>query len=209
MFDFAARWAYDAAKKHGVEHCVYMSAVGASESSPLGMAKEQRAGELIIEASFPKWTHVRPSFFHSNVLWQAGGVKSGSVYAPCGDRSKKMSQVAPEDIGEAMGIALTHEGHHGKAYALDDGVPMSWEEQIELVGKAIGKDVKYVEVPEAAWQSEASKYMDAWNVDHIRQLYFLIRQGWGAAPSADLKTLLGHSPIIFADWIKNNTAAFH
>src|SRR5439155_13439138 len=92
---------------------------------------------------------VRPTGFMSNALGWVGSIKSqGAVYGNGGQG--KMSVVDPRDIAAVAVKALTGSGHEGRAYDVTGPEALSAAEQVQILSSAIGKPLRYVDVPDAA-----------------------------------------------------------
>lgn len=199
--------AVDAAKKAGVKHVVKLSVIGA-EAEAFTFARWHRPVEKHIEASGMAWTHLRPINFMSNALGDAGSIKGqGAFYAPTGEG--KTSIIDPADIGAVAVKALTEPGHEGKAYALTGPEALSGAEQAAILSQALGREVKFVDVPpEAARQGMAGSGMPAPYVDALMDLLGNMKAGKTAVVTDTVQKLLGRKAGTFADWAKRNAAAF-
>ncbi|MEU0518183.1 NAD(P)H-binding protein [Streptosporangium sp. NPDC006007] len=131
--------------------------------------------ERAVEESGLEWTHVRPGEFMLNKLWLWGpSIRAESVVR---DPFPEMAwyPVHEEDTADVAAAALLEDGHDGAAYTLNGPGPITRREQVDAIGSAIGRAIRFeVVTPEQA-----------------RELYR--RQGGFAAQNADF--LLG-----FADY---------
>jgi uncharacterized protein YbjT (DUF2867 family) len=199
--------AIDAAKAAGVKHVVKLSVLGA-EYEGVTIGKWHRSSEKKLEASGLAWTHLRPGSFMSNALMSVQTIKGdGVIYLPTGNG--KSAHVDPADIGAMAVKALTTKGHEGKAYSLTGGVARTTQEVADLIGKAIGKTVKHVDVPpEAAGSNMKQMGMPELMVNALLEYYALVRAGNGATISPDIEQVLGRKPASYEDWATRNAAAF-
>ncbi len=151
---------------------------------------------------------LRPGNFSSNALRWAHTIKTqGAVYAPHGDG--KSAPIDPRDIADVAFHALTEDGHEGKTYGLTGDESMSTREQVAVLSKAIGKELRFVDVPEAGARSA----MIGSGLPEIMADAVLELVRAGAGPSGGMKTdtvreVTGHGARTFADWAKDNAAAF-
>jgi len=196
-----------AARRAGVKHVVKHSVFGA-EYEAVSLGRWHRAGEKALEASGLAWTHVRPGGFSSNALQWVGSIKAaGSVYYPTGDG--KLAPIDPRDIAAAAAAALTGSGHEGKAYALTGPVALSTGEQIAIIGKALGKQLTYVDVPDsAARESMIGMGMPAQVVDALLEFTAMVRAGQAAVVTRSVEELTGTAARPFETWVRDNIAAF-
>jgi uncharacterized protein YbjT (DUF2867 family) len=199
--------AIDAFKRAGVQHVVKLSVAGAPyEASAFG--KWHRAGEKKLEASGIAWTFLRPVGFMANAFMWAPTVKSqGAVYQPMGDG--KMASIDVRDIAAVAAKCLTTTGHANKAYDLTGPEALSMSDSVKMLGDAIGKPVKYVDVPDsAAKDAMVSMGFPPMMADAMLEFTGLVRAGNAAMVSDAVKTITGSPGHTFAAWCRENAAAF-
>jgi uncharacterized protein YbjT (DUF2867 family) len=197
----------DAAKAAGVQLIVKHSVAGAQYKA-IDIGRWHRAGEERIEASGIPYVFLRPAPFAANALWWAGSIKGqGAVYGALGDSAQPV--VDPGDIAEVAAGVLSNSGHEGKAYDVTGPATLTTEEQVNIIGKVIGKPLKYVNVPDsAAKDSMLGMGMNPRYVDAMVEMIGALR-GWGKLPaSGDVKKVTGKDPVSFEQWATNNAAAF-
>jgi uncharacterized protein YbjT (DUF2867 family) len=200
--------AIEAAKAAGVKLIVKHSVAGAQYKAA-GFPSWHRAGEERIEASGIPYVFLRPASFASNALYWAGSIKGqGTVYGALGETAVPV--IDPEDIAEAAATVLTTPGHEGKAYELSGPEALTTAQQVGAVGRAIGKDLKYVNVPDdAARQSMLGMGMSPAYVDAMISLIQMLRGIGRIEPyPGDVETLTGHKPRSFGQWAEANADAF-
>ena len=199
--------AVDAAKKAGVKHVVKLSVFGAEDAS-ITFARWHRPVEKQLEASGMAWTFLRPMNFMTNMLRNIDSIKGqGAFYQPTGDG--KTSVIDPADIGAVAVKALTTPGHEGKAYLLTGPEALSGAEQAAVLTKALGREVKFVDVPpEAAKQGMAGSGIPAVYVDALLNLLAAMKVGKTAQVTDTVQTLLGRKAGTFQDWARRHAAAF-
>jgi len=197
----------DAAKKAGVKRIVKHSVMGAEYES-ITLGKWHRQIEKKLEASGIAWTHIRPTGFMSNALQWVGSIKAqGAVYYPAGDG--KLALVDARDIASCAVVALTQPGHEGKAYAVTGPEALTTQQQCDILGKAIGKSIKYVDVPDsAAKESMVGMGMPAQLVDILLEYTNLVRAGQADQVTDAIPRLTGKPGRTFEAWCRENAAAF-
>ncbi|HEY8208391.1 MAG TPA: NmrA family NAD(P)-binding protein, partial [Myxococcaceae bacterium] len=171
-------------------------------------ARGHRTSEKAIEASGVPYTLLRPSGFMSNMLNNVQTIKGmGKFFAPAGDG--KMGVIHPADIAAVAVKVLTTPGHEGKAYVLTGGETLSNAEQAKILSDAVGKPIEYVNVPpEAAADGMLKGGMPKAYVDMLIEFYGVVRAGFTAVATGDVEKVLGRKPKTYADWAKENAAAF-
>ena len=193
----------DAAKAAGVKALVYLSAAGVAPDSPMSLGRMHAQVEAYLKASGVPWTILEPLAFMQNFLGDVATIRSqGVIYAPANEA--KVSFIDARDIGAAAAIVLTSGDHAGKTYVLTGPEPVSYREVAGLIGKAIGKPVKYVTVPEAdAKKSMVAAGMPEWFADDLIALQRTFKAGRGAVVTTHLAQLLPDVPRTFDDFAKD------
>ncbi|MCM2392427.1 SDR family oxidoreductase [Streptomyces albipurpureus] len=157
------------AEEAGVRRVVVLSSGAVTDGSDTDF---HLPVERAVEASGLEWTHVRPGEFASNrlALW-GPPIREGDVVSdPMPDDA--WFPVHERDIADVAVLALTEEGHNGQAYTVNGPELLSRREQVGLIAKALGREIRCVEVSRA----------------QAREIY--LEQGGFAAENADF--LLGY-----------------
>jgi uncharacterized protein YbjT (DUF2867 family) len=196
-----------AAKKAGVGHLVKLSVAGAQYDAT-AFGKWHRAGEKKVEASGIPWTFLRPVGFMDNAFMWAATVKSqGVIYQPMGDG--KMACIDVRDIAAVAAKCLTTSGHANQAYDLTGPEALSMADQAKQLGDAIGKPVKYVDVPDsAAKEGMVAGGFPAIMADAMLEFTGMVRAGQAAMVSDAVKKITGTPGRTFAAWCREHAAAF-
>jgi uncharacterized protein YbjT (DUF2867 family) len=198
-----------AAKKAGAKRLVKLSVLGAGQpSGGRAIIEWHDAAEKAITDSGIPWTFVRPGSFMSNALQWVGPIKGqGKVFSAFGDG--KFAPVHPRDIAAVAAAALTGKGHEGQAYPLTGGEAMSVGEQVKILSEAIGKPIQYVVITDEASRDAMLKNgMPANLVDSLVKLGGFIRSGGANTVLPTVEKVLGRKPLTFAEWARENAAAF-
>jgi uncharacterized protein YbjT (DUF2867 family) len=138
----------DGASGVGVKRVVLLSSFGVGQApseNPL------RRIELAVESSGLPYTILRPVAFMQNfsegLRWReafAEGIrKRDEIVGPGG--AGIVSYVSCEDIAAVAAIALTEDGHGGKAYAPLGPEPLTLTQVAEHISWAVGRPIRYVE----------------------------------------------------------------
>jgi uncharacterized protein YbjT (DUF2867 family) len=125
----------------GARHAVLLS----TPSDAWGPAQEHvLATERALEHAGLEWTVLRVRWFFQNFSedFLYDPVLSGEVRLPAGDG--KEAFVDAEDIAEAAVAALTEDGHAGWCYEVSGPRLMSFQDTIEEIARATGRDIRYV-----------------------------------------------------------------
>jgi uncharacterized protein YbjT (DUF2867 family) len=205
------RWeadAIDAARAAGVRHVVKHSNLGADDPDATTMQRWHRAGERLLEASAMAWTFVRPTGFMSNALGWADTIRAqGTVYAPAGDG--KLAAVDPRDIAAVAVAALTVPGHEGRVYDITGPAALSTADQIAAIGAAIGRPLRYVDIPEsAARDGMRASGMPGLIVEALLEFMALVRAGRADTVSDAVSAVTGRPARTFQAWTAEHADAF-
>ncbi|MCZ8235363.1 MAG: SDR family oxidoreductase [Inhella sp.] len=205
-----ARNAVDAAKAAGVKHIVRSSGAGADAHSPASLARVHGEIDDRVMASGIPFTLLRPSSFMQNHLnFYAGSIQAASaVYAPRGEGAVGLIDV--RDIAEVAALVLADPAAHvGAVYTLTGGEALTDAQSVAAISRAVGREIRYVDVPEAAAVEAMTQMGFAPTlIDWLMSLNHVIKQGWAAGLSDDVKRLTGHAPRTFDAFAREHAAAW-
>lgn len=138
----------DSATGAGVKRVVLQSSYGVGQAPP---ENPLRRIELAVESSGVPYTILRPVAFMQNfsegLRWResfADGIRErDEIVGPGGNGT--VSYVSTEDIARVAAIALTEDGHGGKAYAPVGPEPLTLTAVAEHISWVAGRRITYVE----------------------------------------------------------------
>jgi uncharacterized protein YbjT (DUF2867 family) len=186
-----------------VTRVVYLSAQPAGERPGSFWALVERA----IEDSGVPWTFLRPTGFASNTLLWADQIRSGDVVRwPFGAAARSL--IDERDIAAVAVRALTQDGHAGSRYLLSGPAVLTQAEQLAAIGRALGRDLTWQELPRpAAQQALAAAWGDPGFVASALDTWerFVTHPEIVTSAVRDLTGAPAHS---FADWAAANADAF-
>jgi len=172
------------------------SAFGAPESRIIQQLAE---AERDLKASGLVWTILQPTFFMQNTMMAAQTVKEqGVVYFDWGEGRAGMIDV--RDIVDSAVGALTaeHGRFDGETYVLTGPQSIGFADVAAAIGKAIGKEVRYMAVPhEAAKQSMLDMGFPEWIVDGFIELNQGFERNFADTTTDGVQQLAGHAPRSF------------
>src|SRR5918998_496557 len=136
----------DAAKAAGVEHFVYSSVGSAHRQTGVPHFESKwEIEEHVRELGLP-YTILRPTYFIQNWEWTREMILGGTLAQPF-DPDKPFQQVAVEDVGAFAAIAFEDPDRWiGREVDLA-GDEQSMTEIAETIGRVIGREVSYYQVP--------------------------------------------------------------
>jgi uncharacterized protein YbjT (DUF2867 family) len=215
LFPFApnaidlARNAVAAAQAAGVKHIVRSSGIGADSTSPMAIAKMQgEIDDLVVATGIP-YTLLRPAAFMQNHLnFNAAQIKAGAVHAPRGAGATSIVDV--RDIAEvAAKVLLDPAAHAGQAYELTGPEALTEAQQMAIISRALGRTVKYIDVPEqAAIDAMVGMGMAPKVIEWFMSLNHIIKMGWAAGLSEDVAKLTEHPPRSFEAFVRDHVSAW-
>lgn len=198
---------FAAGKRAGGPHVVKFSGMGAGGADTLIMNQHAVTDEELRCSGLP-YTVLRPNSFHQNLLWSAGSIKAeGAFYLPLGDARQSLVDV--RDIAAVAAEVLTGTGHEGQVYELTGPESLSYHDVAAMLGKVLGKSVRYVPVSlEAAKKSMLQAGMPEWNARAVTDLYRVFASGTYARTTDTVARLLGRPPRSFEQFARDHAGAF-
>ncbi|WP_329094038.1 MULTISPECIES: SDR family oxidoreductase [unclassified Streptosporangium] len=186
----------DLARKAGVRKVTVLK--GDVTKSPL---------EEAVESGGLEWTHLSPVEFMSNALEWADSVKNeGVVREAFADARSAMIHDA--DIASVAATALTTDGHAGQEYWLTGPQALTPPEKVRTIGTVLGREVRYIELTR-------DEIVEEWRrtgySDEDVEFFLTMRTnppeaGYTVLPTVEKVT--GKPARTFADWVRENAAAF-
>ncbi len=196
----------DEMKRQGMRHVVNLTAMGVEMLDGMALRKVERH----LEDSGIGFTHLRPNFFMQ--VFSGGPLltdicSTGAIHVPAADA--KISYIDARDIAAVAAAALTESGHLGKAYTLTGGETLDHHEVARAISEAAGKPVRYVPISEdTARTAIEGGGLSPERAERLIGFYRLVRQGFCAPVSPDVRTVLGRPPISFAQFARDNAACW-
>jgi len=163
--------------------------------------------EQIIESSGCEWTILRPGMFAPNAKeWWGEQIRSGNVVRwPYLDTPT--APIDERDIAAVAVHALTENAHAGMEYVLTGPQSLSQRQQIETIGKVLGRSLQIEEFsPEEAQRELLPAFP--------RPVVKMLLDAWAAASgqsafvSSGVLDITGKPARSFFEWATDNAAAF-
>src|SRR3954452_5110065 len=191
------RTAVEAAVEAGVGRVVYLSFVGAAESS-FTLGREHGVTEAIIRAAGLPWTFPRMNLYMDFIPAMVG--EDGVIRGPAGEG--RFAAVLRDDIADAVTVLLTTDGHEGRAYPLTGPSAFTLAEAAEEMSRAWGRPVEFVdETLEEARASRSVFGAPDWEVEAWISSYVAIARGEFEEVSSGVELLTGHAPRSLREWL--------
>ncbi|BDM69672.1 nucleotide-diphosphate-sugar epimerase [Streptomyces nigrescens] len=196
-----------AARKAGVKHLVKLSTSGVGFGATDPLSSGHRAGERVVQESGMEWTILRPGTFMVYLHGYADTIgKERTMYVTEGDPVSAM--IHPRDIASVAAKVLTASGHESRAYTLTGGEALSPQRQGEIIGEALGRQIKVVERTTAETQAEFDRL--GWGGPRLDALLELKRQSaaWDWKISDSVQKITGTAPLTLRTWVDENLHIF-
>lgn len=156
-----------AVKEAGVRRIVFQSSgavVDGTDEQPNPIAAFHYDTERQIRDSGLEWTFLRLEVASADALQWAFDVptqlKAGDVVrVPYAEAAG--SPMHPADFAAVAIVSLTQEEHAGKIYHLTGPQSLTHREQIQLIGEALGRPLRYEELDEEQARAAISPYAPA------------------------------------------------
>ncbi|MFB9876479.1 NAD(P)H-binding protein [Planobispora siamensis] len=193
---------------------VYLSANGVPEEAPDdpprelgGIIGSHALIERLIARSGAEWTFLRPTGFAANTLGWADQIREdGVVRAPFGRAARSL--IHERDIAAVAARVLTEEGHSGARYVLTGPRAVSQIEQAHAIGEAIGREVRFEEVPaETAREQMLAAWGDAPTVDGMLRAWAKMAEE-PEPVTATVEEITGTPARTFREWAADHAADF-
>jgi uncharacterized protein YbjT (DUF2867 family) len=198
------------AKKAKVKYIAKQSVMGADAEPGITPGRLHRQAEKIIEESGIPFTFLRPNFFMQNfVNYYSNSIRSqGAFYMPAGDA--KVSFVDVRDIAAVAIKSLINDNQQkGRAYNITGGEALSYGQAAEILSKAVGKKINYVNVTDQdARKGMKDMSMDEWTIKSMIELFEITRAGYASEISPIVEQVTGNKPITFSQFAKDYAGAF-
>jgi uncharacterized protein YbjT (DUF2867 family) len=204
------------AKHHNVEAFVNMSQMTISqmsitETTDSPQHKLHWLAEQVLNWSGLPVIHVRPTAFMDGFFlkFSAGTIKKyDEIRVPFG--TGETSPIAATDVALAVVEILTNPAPHiGATYHLTGPECKSMSHYAEDFTHALGRPIKYVDVPLEKWrEAMQGAGLSEHVLDHLSTMGNLHRAGRYARMTDDFTKLTGTQPVTARDFIKKHSAVF-
>ncbi len=192
--------AIDAAAAAGARSIAYTSGLNPSDSNPIVVMPEHRAGEEHVRASGAGWTMLRNSIYTEMLLGSAGpALATGRHVSNEGDG--RVSYVSRADCAAVAAAVLTTDGHDGKEYDITGPRALSAHDVAALYAELGGRPVEVAAVDDDAYVAGLVEH--AGMPEPVARAYATFgigtRRGYSAPVSTTVADLTGRAPVSARD----------
>jgi NAD(P)H dehydrogenase (quinone) len=196
----------DAAKRAGVAHLLYTSALSADDT-PLILAPDHVKTEIEIRDSGIPFTLLRNGWYTENyvqALEQASA--TGVLLTSVGDG--RVASATRADFAAATAAVLTTDGHEGKVYELSGDVAWDYDDLAAAFAEVLGRDVRHHRAsPAEHLEVLTGAGLDQGTAGFLVALDGNIRDGALALQTGDLSRLAGRPSTSLVDGLRPFVAA--
>lgn len=198
-----------AAKQAKVKHIVRNSAIKAGHDAPNRNGRLHAQVEDAVKASGIPWTILRPHYYMQNLLSSASSVASdGMLYMNLGQG--RVGTMDGRDVGVFAAKVIEHPDRHaGKTYNPTGPESIDMAEAAETLSRVLGKQVKYVALPQdAAQQAMLGFGLSRWFVGNVCDYGRAYSEGWGDFVTNDFMAVTGHEARSFEQFATDFAPVF-
>jgi uncharacterized protein YbjT (DUF2867 family) len=162
--------------------------------------------EQAVRASGHPWTMLQPNSFMANALrWKDQLDAGDTVRLPFAD--VPIALVDPADVGAVAAAALTDAEHAGRSYRLSGPEALLPEQQVAILGEALGRSLSFEAQPDDAARAAMSEQMPA---EYVDAFFAFFREGTLDETSIwpTVQQVLGRPAGTFAAWARTNRQRF-
>ncbi|MEV5969544.1 SDR family oxidoreductase [Streptomyces sp. NPDC051921] len=192
--------AVDAAVAAGVRRIVYLSYLNAAPHATFTFARDHWHTEQHIRSTGVAFTFLRDSTYQADLAAMAS--PEGVLRGPAGDG--RVGAVTHDDVADSAAAVLLAPGHEhdGATYDMTGPEALSFAEVAAALSRATGRTVTYVpETRDQAYASRARYEAPDWQVEGWVTSYEAVAVGEMDDVSDDVRTLTGHPPQSFDDFL--------
>jgi Predicted nucleoside-diphosphate-sugar epimerases len=174
---------------------------------PNGLRIVHAGVEQMIEASGLRWTFLRPGPFAINCRnWWAPQVRKGDVVRWFyGDAAT--APVHEADIAAVAVRALCDEGHDGSEYVLTGPASLTQREQVQIIGNAIDRPLRFEELSHAMAREQMLSMMPPPVADMLLNAY-AAAVGQPALVTSTVLEVTGAPARSFREWAMDHAGDF-
>lgn len=195
----------DAAIKTGLEHIVFVSALGVDYNEESSLRKVE---QHIFRSGIP-FTIIRPNFFMDNFTtgFIAPTIANlDGIYLSAAD--SKTNFIATADIGKAAVETLTNsENHLNKEYNISGSEALTHHEVAKIISETSGREIKYHPISDGDLkQSAIEAGVPEGEADQFVSLYQYTREGYFSHLESDFENITRTKPLTFKEFAKKNSS---
>jgi uncharacterized protein YbjT (DUF2867 family) len=194
-------------RRAGVERVVLLS----SSAAPSGdltnaVARYHILSEQAVRDSGLAWTFLQPNTFMSNTFrWKEQLDAGDLVRLPFAN--VPIATIDPDDMGAVAAIALTSSAHEGRAYRLSGPESLLPADQVRVLAKALGRDLRFEGQSDEEAKAELLERMPADYAEAFIR-FFIDGELNESQVLPTVEEVTGRKPRTFEQWAQAHAEAF-
>jgi len=174
---------------------------------PNGLRVIHAGVEQLVEASGMRWTVLRPGAFALNSrIWWAPQIASGDVVRWFyGDA--ETAPIHERDIAAVAARVLREDHHDGRDYVLTGPESLTQRQQVEIIGNAIGRPLRFEEISPEAARTDVLGMWPPPIADMLLRAY-AAAVGLPAFVTSTVEVLTGSPAATFRQWADDHAPEF-
>lgn len=134
----------DAAKRAGAQHFIFVSALGASEDSPVDFLRAKGEAERHLIASGMDWTILQPNIFMEVWIGMLVGMplQQGSAVTLVGRGDRRHSMVSMRDVAAFAVAAVAHPDARNTTIVIGGPEALTWTEVVKRAESVVGRTIE-------------------------------------------------------------------
>jgi uncharacterized protein YbjT (DUF2867 family) len=193
-----------------VNRIVFLSSAAIEDDRPVQtnpIAKFHFDAEEKIKQSVPQWTFLRPGAFAANALswWAPQITHSDTLRWPYAEATS--APIHERDIAAVAVRALIEQGREGEKYFLTGGQSLTQNHQVELIGAAIGRDLRFEQITDDQARKQLTAVMPPFVIERLLQIW-RASVGKPALATDTVKKVTGSDPTTYQQWATDHSTRF-
>ena len=193
----------DAAKKAGIGHFVYQSAVGSREGAKSQYHRTKWEAENLVRASGIPYTILRPSLIYGPgdlfTIRLAEMIKLSPVLPVIGTGRSKIQPIFIDDVVECLRKIVTSESFINKIYEIGGPDELTYEEVTKAIARAMGVDRPVVHMPLFFMRTMAMVAETVLSKPPVTTDQLIMLQEDNVCSLRDIREVFGVEPVKFRE----------
>ena len=175
---------------------------------PNGLRAVHAGLEQLIETSGLRWTVLRPGVFALNCIHWWGPQIAGGDVVRWSYADAETAPIHERDIAACAARVLCEEGHDGRDYVLTGPESVTQRQQVEIIGDAIGRPLRFEELSPEAGRTQMLAMMPPSIADMLLSAYAAARNR-PAFVTSTVADLTGTRAATFRQWAEDHAQDFN
>jgi len=195
--------ALDAAKKAGVRHFTYQSAIGSREGAKSEYHKTKWEAETLVKESGIPYTILRPSLIYGAgdqfTIRLAEAIRLSPVLPVIGTGRSKVQPIFIDDVAACLAKIVAGGPHLNKTYEIGGPEQLTYEEVTKAIAGALGIDRPTVHMPLFFMRSMAKIAEAVLPKPPVTTDQLIMLQEDNVCDMKDIREALGIEPVRFRE----------